>query len=192
MDTLTLNGLPAHPLVVHGAVVLVPLAAIGALVIALSATWRDRLGYVVAGLAVVGLALTWLSSETGEGLEEGVEATANRALLETHTEMGDGAAAWVLPMVALVVLLVAFAWWRRRAGRPLGGPSMRQPVALLLSLAIIASAGAATWRIVTVGHSGAASVWDGVKVSEGGPPWERGGDDPRGQDGDGDGDADGD
>jgi hypothetical protein len=40
----TLFGVPSHPLVVHAAVVLVPLAAIGTIVIALWPTARQRIG----------------------------------------------------------------------------------------------------------------------------------------------------
>lgn len=184
MDTLF--GLPAHPLIVHGATVLVPLAAIGGIVIAFSPTWRERIGIVVAGIAGIAVVLTWFASESGEALEEGVEATADWQLLRTHTQMGDGAAAWILPLAALVIGLVAYAWSRKRAGRPLARPSFQQPVALLLALGIVASGVAATYRIIAVGHSGAKSVWHDVKVGEGGEGGEYG--EHEGGDRDGDGD----
>lgn len=41
---MTLFGLPLHPLVVHAAVVLLPLAALGAIVIAVSERARKRYG----------------------------------------------------------------------------------------------------------------------------------------------------
>ncbi len=42
-------GLPLHPLVVHAAVVFIPLAALGAVLVVLSARFRGRYG----GLAVL-------------------------------------------------------------------------------------------------------------------------------------------
>ncbi len=47
-------GLPAHPLLVHGAVVLVPLAAAGVVLIAFWPTARFRLGYAVLAIAAAG------------------------------------------------------------------------------------------------------------------------------------------
>ena len=45
----SLFGLPAHPLLVHGAVVLVPLAALGTIVIAFWPAARERIGWITAG-----------------------------------------------------------------------------------------------------------------------------------------------
>ena len=39
-------GLPLHPLVVHGAVVLVPLAALGTVAVVLSGWVRQRYGWL--------------------------------------------------------------------------------------------------------------------------------------------------
>ena len=50
MELETLFGLPAHPLIVHAAVVLVPLAAIGTIVIAVSAKARLHIGWIVVAL----------------------------------------------------------------------------------------------------------------------------------------------
>lgn len=44
----SLFGLPAHPLLVHGAVVLVPPAAIGTILIVASTGLRRQLGVAVA------------------------------------------------------------------------------------------------------------------------------------------------
>jgi hypothetical protein len=49
----TIFGLPAHPLLVHIPVALIPLCAIGAVVIAISPRWRQRIGWVVVVLAGV-------------------------------------------------------------------------------------------------------------------------------------------
>ena len=48
-----ISGLPAHPLLVHIPVVLVPLAVLGTIVIAVSRKMRDRLGWIVAPAAAM-------------------------------------------------------------------------------------------------------------------------------------------
>ena len=46
MEFGNLFGLPAHPLLVRIPVALIPLCAVGAIVIVLSASWRQRIGWV--------------------------------------------------------------------------------------------------------------------------------------------------
>ena len=47
MEVGNLFGLPAHPLLVHIPVALIPLCAAGAIVMVVSASWRQRIGWVV-------------------------------------------------------------------------------------------------------------------------------------------------
>ena len=61
----TLGGLPAHPLFVHLPVALVPLAAIGAVCMAVRPQWRQRFGVPVAIIAGVGFIGTLLAASTG-------------------------------------------------------------------------------------------------------------------------------
>ena len=72
MDFPTISGLPAHPLIVHATVVLVPLAAAA---VALHTFWpaaRARLGLVTLGAAVLAVVLVPLSTSSGEQLEHDV------------------------------------------------------------------------------------------------------------------------
>ena len=50
-----IHGLPVHALVLHVAVVFVPLLALGAIVYAVVPGWRPRIGWAVAILAVIAL-----------------------------------------------------------------------------------------------------------------------------------------
>ncbi|PKQ21842.1 MAG: hypothetical protein CVT65_16395, partial [Actinobacteria bacterium HGW-Actinobacteria-5] len=69
MDVL---GLPLHPLVVHAAVVLVPLAALGALVVLAWARARDRYGWLVVAFAVAGAGAAVVARLSGEALAAGL------------------------------------------------------------------------------------------------------------------------
>lgn len=78
----TFDGLPAHPLVVHLPVVLVPLAALAVLALALRPRLLRTFGVVVTVLAGVGFAGALLATNSGEALEESFRA-AGQTIPET-------------------------------------------------------------------------------------------------------------
>src|SRR5689334_10742605 len=91
MELEELFGLPAHPIVVHAAVVLLPLAALGTLVCAAVPRWRRAYAPIALVLALVALGAVWLAQGSGEALEERVEETQ---LVEAHTEQGERVLPW--------------------------------------------------------------------------------------------------
>ena len=62
----TIFGLPAHPLVVHAVVVLVPLSALAGLVVAVWPAARERYAPVALGIATLALISVPLATHTGE------------------------------------------------------------------------------------------------------------------------------
>ncbi|MGJ3559754.1 DUF2231 domain-containing protein [Streptomyces sp. INA 01156] len=72
MDVGLINGLPSHPLFVHGAAALVPLTALALVVCALWFSAARRLSWVLPVMGLVTLALVVLTTESGEWLEERV------------------------------------------------------------------------------------------------------------------------
>jgi hypothetical protein len=165
MEWPTISGLPAHPLIVHATVVLVPLAALAVLLHTFWPKARARLGLVTLLSSAVAVVLVPLSTSSGEQLEESV---AESALVEQHAELGDGLLPWVVGLLVVAVLL-----WvrdRRDAGRttPLvsRGPGRTVSDALLKPvvigvLAVVAVLGT-TQQVVRIGHSGAKASWHGV------------------------------
>ena len=174
----TLLGLPAHPLIVHAVVVLVPLAALLLAASAVSARFQHWSRYATPLVALVALAMVPLASQSGEGFQRSVPRTA---LVEQHAELGDT----LLPLM-IGVTLVAFAqlWLHRRAGtstadRSATSPSadrsapssegVHTPRAVVLTvtgLALVLSLGTLV-QVGRIGHSGAKAVWSDVKVSAG-------------------------
>jgi hypothetical protein len=141
---MTPFGLPLHPLVVHAAVVLLPLAALGALAIVASAKARTRYGSLVAVLAVAAGGAVAASRITGEAL---AGTTSGTGALGTHMTWGL-LAPW--PATLLAVSVVALLLVRRGSSRPLQ---------LTMSLLTVVAALASLAVIVVVGHSGATAVW---------------------------------
>ena len=159
-----LFGLPAHPLLVHVPVVLVPLAAIGVIAMAIRPVWLRVFGPIVAALAGIGFFGAVLAAGSGEELEEKRSAAGETIskTLEEHGELGE-TAQWISGLFFLAVLLwVLFAWWRRRAGEEKAVAKVRKPklVAVVLMVAsVLAGAGAAV-SIAAAGHNGAKAVWE--------------------------------
>ena len=114
MELDNIFGVPAHPLIVHAVVVLVPLAALGALACVFSPWVRRRYGWLVAAFAVLDIVLVPLATGSGESLEERVPETA---LVEKHTEMGEQLLPWVIGLAVGMVALMLLARALSRVGR---------------------------------------------------------------------------
>lgn len=102
-----IGGLPAHILLVHAIVVLMPLAALLLVVTAVHTPTRRRLAGANAVLAVAVAALVPVTTSAGEWLEKRVESTA---AVRTHTQLGDTALYVALPLAVLALVI----WWRQR------------------------------------------------------------------------------
>ena len=145
----TLAGLPLHPLLVHGAVVLVPLVAIGALVMSYLPSFSRRHGKIILGLAVVAQVAVFLAKMSGEAFEEILNKN-----VEKHAELGEIAPLVTIPMV----ILIYFRWRMDRSGSTFGSVAIRR----LTSIALVIASLASLVVIFLVGHSGAASVWEWI------------------------------
>lgn len=101
-----IDGLPAHPLIVHAVVILLPLAAVGGLVIAARAAWRRRFGWVVLALTVAAVAAVPVAVRTGEQLQAALPP--QNPLIQQHANLGDDLLPFAIAfLVAVVLLLVA-------------------------------------------------------------------------------------
>lgn len=160
----TLGGLPAHPLLVHVVVVLVPLAAIGMIVIALRPQWQRAYGPLVVGLAGVGFLGALFAAASGEELEEVRQSAGETisATLRDHAEMGDTAELLAGVFFLFVVLWFVVTRWSAHVGAERAAKSLRKPKAIAVALIALASlSGAiATYSVTVAGHNGAKSVWE--------------------------------
>lgn len=151
----TVFGLPLHPLVVHAAVVLVPLAAIGAVLMAVSSRFSRRFGVLVTVIAALGLIASVLAKSSGEELAEQV------GMPQPHAELADP-----MPIIALVLAALVPALWLLDRGRP---TNRRRPVpVVIVAVAGVLVAVLATVWMVRVGHTGAEAVWSRVGAASAG------------------------
>lgn len=160
-----IGGVPAHPLLVHIPVVLIPVA----LILAIAAFWpRIRKPMIIAAActAAIGGIGVLLAAGSGESLEGGVRSQVDKQLLHDHTEKGDAAQAPAVIFGVIAVGAAAEELWRRRRN---GDSKFPKWVPAALLGATVLSGAVATKYVYEAGHSGAKSVWHGVTaVGEGG------------------------
>ncbi len=144
-----INGLPVHVLVVHGVVVLLPLAMLGTIAIAVRPAWRITYGWLVVGLAAVAAVLVPIATSSGEALEKRVGDPGE------HAALGDQLIYFAVPLLVLALALVLLE--RRRAtGEPGVGPQALPTVVAVLA---VVAALATTVQVYRVGDSGAKAAW---------------------------------
>lgn len=158
MEIEELFGLPAHPLVVHAAVVLLPLAAVATLVCAAVPRARRSYAVVALGLALVAVVAVGLAQGSGEELEERVDETA---LVEEHTEQGERVLPWAIGVAVAAAAVAAIPMVARRR------PTLptKTVTAVVVAVSLVVGVGA-TWTVVDVGHSGAKATWDDVGAED--------------------------
>ncbi len=149
-----INGIPVHPLVVHLAVVMVPIAAIGLLVMVFWPTFSRRYGGWVVAVAAVGMGAAFLAKESGEVLQERVGDPGF-----DHAELGQ-----VMPIVAGVLLIAAASLYVVDRYIKDDAPSRRILRIVAAVAAVVIALGNMVW-IYRVGDSGAQSVWSGKVAS---------------------------
>jgi drug/metabolite transporter (DMT)-like permease len=161
-----LFGLPAHPLVVHAPVVLIPLAVIGLAVMLFSSTWHERLRWPVLAITVIGTLGAIAAASSGEELEgeirrtEGSEAVRG---LHEHVEAGEMARNLaILFLIVLVVYLFLPVVLGKRSDKP--QPGWLRP--MLMVLVALAGVGSLI-TVIDAGHSGAKAVWEEEYGGEG-------------------------
>lgn len=162
MGPTLINGLPAHVLLVHFVVVLVPLTALALVVSAVWPAWIRRLGIALPILALVTLISVPLTTHAGEWLEK---HTDSDPLVRKHAELGDGLLPWVLGLFAVAVAI----WWsgRRAMTQPseVESPGRDKTVGLsvpvrvaAIALSVIVATGAIV-QVYRIGDSGAKAAW---------------------------------
>ncbi|GAA3393205.1 hypothetical protein [Cryptosporangium minutisporangium] len=171
--------LPAHPLVVHAAVVLVPIAVLAAFAYVLVPRLRSKVGWVLVLSAVSGAGASVVAAETGDRLARYLGVTPD---VEEHGGFGlDTRNMAVLLAVVAVVLVIVERVRTSRAQTPVhdqydqrdqwsmvgeqprssSGSTVLTVVSVVLSVALLATAVGAAVSVVRAGDTGARMTWSG-------------------------------
>jgi hypothetical protein len=147
----TFNGLPLHPLVIHAAVIVTPVAALLALAL-VRPSWRMRLRWPAAGAVAVAWLIVWLARASGTALQQAIpeqlKGTSVGKALDLHIQLADKLN-YVL--FTLLVVTVLFAWLLPKLARPAG--AVGAVVIAVLALMVIG-------LVAQTGEQGAKTVWN--------------------------------
>ena len=145
MDLIT--GLPFHPLINHGVAVLVPLAAIGALLVIFIPKLRQNYSPLVLVTVLLATVSAFIATQSGEALSERV------GLPNAHATQGER-----LSYVVLAFAILFSIWFALEKSE-----RTRERVANLgkrvLKVVIPITAISSFVLTILVGHSGAQATW---------------------------------
>jgi len=161
---MEIAGLPAHILLIHGVVVLAPLAGLAAVVFALLRRSRRYLAWPLGILALVLVPLSVLTAEAGEQLEK---ARPVSELIQEHAEQGSFlrfvAAFFLVVVAAQIVAAFPGILTRRPAFHGLRGLLEARWLLPATSVLGVLAGFFLVYQSIATGHSGAASVWAGSR-----------------------------
>jgi hypothetical protein len=143
---MEINGLPAHPLLVHLVVVLLPLSAQGAVLVSAWPAAQRRIGVLVPLGAVVGAAAVPVTTKAGRDL---AQHFGNPPFIQQHQAYGNQ----VLPWAAALAVVTVVQWFVLRR------PDVSRGLRALLGAAVVVSAVGTVAIVVLTGDSGARAVW---------------------------------
>ena len=137
----TIAGLPIHPLVVHFAVVLLPLATLGVIAtIFLPQLQKNYLALSAVGV-FVGTGATFVAKESGEAL------SARVGLPARHSDLGT-----YLFVAAIIFLLLTLFFYRQSRKAKLARFNVVGALTTIVGVLVIGLS-------VLTGHTGAEAVW---------------------------------
>ena len=143
---MTINGLPAHPLLVHLVVILLPLTSLAAILVSVWPAAQRKLTVLVPLGAVIGASAVPITVRDGNEL---ADKLGNPPFLNDHREFGEK----VLPFAIALAVTTLAQWLYLRRPDAAGLPR------IVLTLLVTAAAVGTGVMVVLTGDSGAQAVW---------------------------------
>lgn len=148
-------GLPLHPLIVHATVIIVPLAALGAIMISLLRWARLRYCELVLAAAIGAPILTFITVRAGQDLfqKRFAQQPQISAALERHVAIGGSLLWWTVGLLVGVVLVYL-------GQRLVTKDNPRGRLVLIIGSVLSIGFGVVSIvQVVRIGHAGATAVW---------------------------------
>ena len=139
----TISGLPVHALIVHFAVVVLPLAATALIALIYMPKLKSQYSFITTVGIVLGSAAVLVAKQSGEALAEKIGTPVKHA---------DYAS--LLTFSAFILMVLTLVWYRSNKGR-------RSRVVTPLGHTTVLAAIAVLGLTFLTGHTGAQAVWEG-------------------------------
>jgi hypothetical protein len=147
----TVFGLPLHVLLIHAGVVLVPLVAVGSVVVAARQRWRIRFMRWAFAASIGCLGIVVATVKSGRRLAERLPPSP---AIDRHAALGSTLIWLTLSLCLALGSITAWSWLRSSSTGTRTSFVARPMLALLTIVAV-----AVCVQVVRVGHSGASAVW---------------------------------
>jgi predicted ferric reductase len=146
-------GLPLHPLVIHAAVVFVPLLVLAGLAYAFVPRLRPRIGWVAVLLALVAPLILFMAKLSGDAFRarmehKGLATPAIFAKIDNHRSLGT---ITLYLTIALALVVLALVLLRNQP----------RVVSLVLVVLTVGLGLASVYYVYRTGDAGAKIVWTG-------------------------------
>jgi uncharacterized membrane protein len=152
-------GLPAHPLIIHFAVVLTPLLVAAAIVYALLPRWRSLTAWAVVLLCLAAPAAVFAARQSGESLKQARFGSADGQLGARISAHESFATPLLLSVLGLAVASLALVYATTPGRGTVTSDRFGRPATLVLSALTVVLALAAGYFCFRAGDSGARAVW---------------------------------
>jgi uncharacterized membrane protein len=159
------RGIPMHPLLVHAAVVFVPLQILATFAYILVARLRSKIEWLVLTLAILGPVAALLAKLSGDAFRRRLinRHIATPTLLSNianHSHYGNIALYCTIGLTVLTILFVVLTRNRMRAGPP-ANSSGAAAVGVVLTVAVLGAGLVTGYYVVRAGDAGAHMAWSG-------------------------------
>ena len=141
---LNIGELPLHPLAVHFAVALFPVALLALIVVISAKKLREKYLTATVVAVILTLPLVFIAQQSGESLSEVLYEP------QPHSEYGE----MLMPLASVTAAAAAGLWLSLRQ-------NWKKIIGQLLGVVTISLAVASIAMTFVVGHSGAEAVWGG-------------------------------
>jgi hypothetical protein len=159
-------GVPTHPLLVHAAVVLVPLLATLAIAYALLPFVRPHTRWVLGLLAIVTPIAALLAKLSGDKFLARLQARDRVTpeflpKLENHRGFGTMTLIATAVLAIVTLALVYYVGPRVAEARAAAGAGAMRALPLALSALTVVVAAVSIYYVIRTGDSGGKAVWEG-------------------------------
>jgi len=151
-------GIPAHPLLIHAAVVFIPLLVVGAIVYSVWPKVRGRIDWAVGALGIIAPLAAFGAVQSGVDFRTQLIGNSDSGALakniDRHESFGHDTLWWTIALGVATILVVAYRWQvKRTGGTELALVNIGSAV-VLVALSIVLG-----YYVFRTGDTGAHMVW---------------------------------
>ncbi|GAB3415495.1 DUF2231 domain-containing protein [Flindersiella endophytica] len=154
----TITGLPVHALIVHAAVVFLPLTVLTALAFALVPAWRWVVRWPLLVGAVISLGSAFVARESGQELFKNFGDAPPESIV-THADRGLLLFWFVLVFFVVAVAAVFLLGGKTRIAGGKDREGVAKPLQLVIVVLLVVASVGTGYQTIMTGDAGARAVW---------------------------------